>query len=74
MKMVKCLEQHKLLEKGIDILYKKLGPVEARRFIALTRTVNNEDSVKRHHRWQASLNKDDFMDRIRVAHAKALKK
>lgn len=74
MKMVKCLDQHELLEKGINALYKGLGPVEARRFMALARPVQREDSVKRHRRWQASLDKDAFMARIKTAHEKAQKK
>ena len=74
MKMVKCLDQHDLLEKGIDVLYKELGPIEARRFMALSHPAKREDSVKRHRRWQASLNKEDFLARIRAAHAKARKK
>ena len=74
MKMVKCLDEHELLEKGIDALYKGLGPVEARRFMALARPVQREDSVKRHRRWQASLDKDEFLARIKAAHEKARKK
>ena len=68
MKMVKCLNQQELLEKGIDALYKELGPVEARRFMALTHPVQHEDCVKRHHRWQASLNKEEFLAQIRTTH------
>jgi hypothetical protein len=74
MKMVKCLDQRELLEKGIDALYKGLGPVEARRFMALTHPAQREDSVKRHRRWQASLEKDEFLARIKANHEKARKK
>ena len=74
MKMVKCLNQHELLEKGINALYKELGPVEARRFMAFARPIQREDSIKRHRRWQASLDKDAFMERIKAAHEKARKK
>lgn len=74
MKMVKCLDQHELLEKGIDALYKGLGPVEARRFMALNQPVQRDDSVKRHRKWQASLEKDKFLNRLGAAHDKARKK
>ncbi|MBN1309179.1 MAG: hypothetical protein JXA18_14745 [Chitinispirillaceae bacterium] len=74
MKMVKCLSQHELLEKGIDALYKELGPVEARRFMAFSRPARREDSVKRHRRWQASLDKELFMTRIEAAHEQARKR
>jgi len=74
MKMVKCMDRHELLEKGIDVLYKGLGPVEARRFMALAHPLQHDDSVKRHRRWQASLDKDEFLSRIKTAHEKTRKK
>ena len=74
MKMVKCLDQHELLEKGIDALYKGLGPVKARRFMALTRPAQRENSVKRHRRWEASLDKEEFLAKIKATHEKAQKK
>jgi hypothetical protein len=74
MKAVKCLDQNVLLEKGIDALYRELGPMEARRFIAMANPARREDSIKRHRRWQAGLNKDEFLARIRVAHEKSRKR
>jgi len=75
MKMVKCLEQHKLIEKGVDALYKALGPVEARRFIALAQPrMKKEDSVQRHRRYEASLNEEEFLAEMEKAHYKACKK
>ena len=35
---------------------------------------NREDSVVRHRRLQASLNKDDFFKEMREAHVKTVKK
>ena len=74
MKMIKGMEQREVIERGVDALYKELGPAEARRFIALTHSRHHEGSVARHRRWQASLNKEDFFREMREAHAKARKK
>jgi hypothetical protein len=74
MKMIKGMEQREVIERGVDALYKELGPVEARRFISLTHSRNREDGVARHRKWQASLNKEDFFRERREAHTKAGKK
>jgi hypothetical protein len=36
--------------------------------------MQREDSVKRHRRWQATLDKDGFLARIKTAHEKACRK
>ena len=74
MKMVKCLDPHEVLERGINALYKEFGPIETRRFITLAHDTPREDCVKRHRRWQAGLNKDEFVARIKAAHQKARQK
>jgi hypothetical protein len=74
MKMVKCLDQKNLIGKGIEILYRELGLVEARRFLTLTHPVQRKDSVKRHRDWQSSLDKDEFLQRIKNAHEKTGRK
>lgn len=33
-----------------------------------------EDSVARHRKWQASLNKDEFLDRVMRAHRESSRK
>jgi hypothetical protein len=71
MKNVKGLDRHELLERGINALYKELGPAEARRFISLTQPVEREDSVARHRRWQGRLKKSEFISRMRTAYKKA---
>ncbi|MBD3315194.1 MAG: hypothetical protein GF344_05360 [Chitinivibrionales bacterium] len=73
MKKLKALDQHEVIERGVDALYKELGPAEARRFIALTHPSRREDSVARHRRWQASLKKDDFFNTMRKEYRKAKK-
>lgn len=64
MKTVKSLDQHEMIERGLKALYKELGPIEARRFIAYANSIPREDSVKRHHRWQNSLDKKAFVKKI----------
>lgn len=67
MKSVKYLEEEDVIRRGINALYKELGPVEARRFLSLG-SKPREDSVTRHRKWQAGLNKDEFFDRVMRAH------
>ena len=67
MKSVMYLEERDVIRRGIDAHYKELGPVEARRFLSL-RSQPREDSVTRHRKWQASLDKDEFFDRAMRAH------
>lgn len=64
MKAVKCLETSEMIDRGMGALYKELGPVEARRFIAAIHEMPYDDSVKRHHRWQTNLDEKDFVKRI----------
>lgn len=63
MKTLKYLNEEEVLEKGIDILMRELGPIETVRFLNIPREKRIE-SVKRHREWQKSLNKDDFLDDI----------
>ena len=74
MKKIKGLDRHEVIERGIGALYKELGPAEARRFISLTHPSHREDSVARHRRWQASLDRDEFFIRMREAYVQARKK
>jgi len=48
---------------GVGILMDKLGPVETSRFLAMHQA-GKLDSVKRHHRWQSELDKEDFFKEI----------
>jgi len=57
------MEEEKMAEDAIKILMEKLGPVETGRFIALSRK-KTIDSIKRHHLWQSSLNKEAFFNSV----------
>lgn len=63
MKTLKYMNENDVLERGIEVLMKELGPVETVRFLNIPRDRRLE-SVKRHRDWQKSLNKDDFMKNI----------
>ena len=57
------MNEEEVLEKGMKILMKELGPVETARFLNIPREKRIE-SVKRHREWQKSLSKDDFLKEI----------
>ncbi len=63
MKQGQYIKEEKLLKKGIDILMEKLGPVETSRFLSLP-VPKRLESVKRHHRWQSKLEKDEFFNDV----------
>jgi hypothetical protein len=63
MKAVALLEEDTLIQKGVSLLMKKLGPVEAQRFLSLSPR-KRMDSVRRHRLWQQRLKKDEFFDRV----------
>lgn len=63
MKSSHVLDENMLVERGVDVLIKKLGPVDARRFISMT--VNRRlESVKRHRNWQSNLDKTKFFNEM----------
>ena len=63
MKEIKYKGEEDILVKGINILLKKLGPVETTRFLNIPRKKRLE-SVKRHRVWQKALNKDKFLKEL----------
>lgn len=63
MKALKYMNEEEILNKGINILMKELGPVETVRFLNIPRNKRVE-SVKRHRDWQKTLNKDEFLNDI----------
>lgn len=63
MKSIALLEEATLVEKGVSLLMKKLGPIEAQRFLALS-SKKRLDSVSRHQAWQKGLKKDEFFARV----------
>ena len=52
-----------LVEKVVSILFKEIGPVETGHFFSIPQKERNE-SVKRHRKWQASLNKEQFFGEV----------
>ena len=63
MEALKYMNEEEVLEKGMKILMKELGPVETARFLNIPREKRVE-SVKRHREWQKNINKDDFLKEI----------
>lgn len=52
-----------LLEKGVDALLKKLGPIDAIRFFNLAKAART-DSVRWHRDWQSTLDRNQFFDEV----------
>jgi len=63
MKLTKTVPDNDLMKKGIEILFRELGNVDAIRFLSIPRKKRVE-SVKRHRDWQRTLDKDAFFDKI----------
>jgi hypothetical protein len=63
MKAERYLAEDAAIKKGVDMLVKELGPVEAMRFINFPRE-RREESLKRHRAWQKTLNKERFFDEV----------
>lgn len=63
MKTEKYLNEEELIRKAIGALIQELGPVETARFVNLPK-VKRVESVKRHRRWQKSLDKNKFIKEI----------
>ena len=63
MKTSRLMKEETLIDEAIGVLMKKLGPVETSRFLAIPRPKRTE-SVRRHRRWQARLDKDTFFDGV----------
>jgi len=63
MRASRYLPEDELIERGLAALIKALGPVETMRFLTLPRTRRIE-SVTRHRRWQATLDRERFFDQV----------
>ncbi len=63
MKTIKYMDEDILLEKAIKLLVKGLGPVEAIRFINISKKRRME-SVKWHREWQKHLDKEKFFAEV----------
>jgi len=71
MKLTKKLPDNDLMKKGIKILFRELGNVDAVRFLSIPREKRVE-SVKRHRNWQQTLDKNTFFDEIFADHKQDL--
>jgi len=60
---VKYMAEEIIIKRGVDALFKELGPVEAVRFINLPKRKRVE-SVKRHRQWQRQLAKEPFLNEV----------
>ncbi|MBD3344896.1 MAG: hypothetical protein GF401_07525 [Chitinivibrionales bacterium] len=69
MKTAKYLDEKKVVERGVKALHRELGPVEARRFIAMA-SHKHEDSVSRHRKWQEGLDAEEFIGQIMADYKK----
>ena len=57
------MNEELLIEKAVQVLVREFGPVEASRFLSLPH-YKHEDSLKRHHDWQNSLDKETFFNEV----------
>ncbi len=71
MKLTKTVPDNDLMKKGIEILFRELGNVDAIRFLSIPREKRVE-SVKRHRDWQQAVDKDTFFDEIFADHEQDL--
>jgi len=63
MRANKYLDEEMVIKKGLEVLIKELGPVEAIRFINIPKKRRME-SVRRHRQWQKLLDKDRFFNEV----------
>ena len=63
MRTEKYMDEETVIKKGVQVLIKELGPVEALRFMNLPKKKRME-SVRRHQGWQKLLDKDRFFDEV----------
>jgi hypothetical protein len=69
LKPARFLDEKKMVERGVKALHRELGPIEARRFLAVA-SRKHEDSVMRHRKWQASLDREEFIRQVMEAYKK----
>ena len=56
-------QEDEMVRRAIAALMKSLGPIETARFLALPRP-RRLNSVLRHRKWQAGLDKDRFFNQV----------
>jgi hypothetical protein len=63
MKIAKYMDEELVIQKGVDLLMKGLGPLETLRFLNMSRK-KRVDSIKQHRDWQSALNEKQFLDDV----------
>jgi hypothetical protein len=63
MKMTRYNNVNDVVEKGMKVLYRALGPIDTRRFFEAKRPLR-EDSVTAHRKWQKGLDKKTFFAEV----------
>jgi hypothetical protein len=63
MRTEKYMDEEIVIKRGVKVLIRELGPVEALRFMNLPKKKRME-SVRRHREWQKLLNKNRFLDEV----------
>lgn len=63
MNATRYLPEEELIERALEALMEALGPVEATRFLTMSRPRRLE-SVERHRQWQAALNREQFFEQV----------
>lgn len=63
MRTAKYMDEEIVIKRGVRVLIKELGQVEALRFMTLPKKKRLE-SVRRHREWQKLLDKDRFFDEV----------
>lgn len=59
----KYMDEELVLKKGVELLVRELGPVEALRFMSFARE-RKMDGIKKHRSWQKQLDKDQFFSLV----------
>jgi len=57
------MDEEIVIKKGVELLIEGLGPMEAIRFMSLSRE-RKIDAVKRHRAWQKQLDKERFFNEV----------
>lgn len=57
------LSDDEVINRGLEALMKALGPVEATRFLTLSKS-RRVESVEQHRQWQETLETDRFFDQV----------
>ncbi len=63
MTIARYMDDEIVIKKGIDVLIKELGPIEAVRFMNIPKRKRME-SVRRHREWHKSFEKESFFTEV----------